>query len=701
MYIGFLAAAAMTITFLTKNVPDVTSAAFIGHSLTIVLIVVGGWILLRSQALHTALEARWSSHSHTLQQAQARAAAELDLRNKSLELLLSLIEARELGSSGQTHRLLLYLETLQPRLMLTSLEHERLRLAILLRNMGRLMASDPSPLSTESTSRTWEFIRQLSECLEPPELRSAVPQPPRLETQNSVPQSASIQVVDILKARLERFDGQNSPPNRQGHALPLTARVLACLMEYDSLLELARDTAEKSPEGVGSAIPQSSAPEQSETLPSWEDQALRWLELEAGRALDPDLVVLICACHPHLQEAVAQAETHQPLGPLSAHIVAQGQHEQARVQRLLTSAHRLMAAGLKLDEVSQAIFAHIQVQSPGALVLIGRAELLTGTLSATLLAPPSNNPHPLSHPQALASEPPPWTVTNPALLSLLEREPVDGSISLDSPFTHAISQHCPDIGTEPRRAYLVPLSARESVNGTVPGAGSAEDIEGPYVFLAVYQPIRFNPLSPEDLTELSRLCELAGPALRNALRHQLAHAQAATDPLTGLPNYRQLMQEGNRLVKADAARRAAVCMLDLDGFKRINDAYGHDVGDSLLKGVAQALKAQVRTGELLARRSGDEFAMVLLLDDGQSGEIRAEQLKRAVTGVELMLPGGASTQVGVSIGMAFTAEGEDSFATLLRLADARMYRQKRQNKHTLHTRQDDATLERQNLPFEL
>lgn len=696
----------MTITFLTKNVPTVMSAAFIGHSLMIVLIVVGGWILLRSQALHRALEARWSSHSHTLQQAQARAAAELDLRNKSLELLLSLIEVRELGSSGQTHRLLLYLETLQPRLLLTSLEYERLRLAILLRNMGRLMVSGPSHPSIESTSRSWEFIRQLSEYLEPPGLRSAVPQAPRLETLNSGPQSASIQVVDIpvvdiLKARLERFDGQNSPPNHQGHTLPLTARVLACLMEYDSLLELARDTAEKSPEGVGSSILLSSTPERSETLPFWEEQALRWLELEAGRTLDPELVVLICACHSHLQEAVAEDETHQPLGPLSAHIVAQCQHERARVQRLLTSAHRLMAAGLKLEEVSQAIFAHIQVQSPGALVLIGRAELLTGTLSATLLAPPSGNPHPLSSPQAQASEPPPWTVTDPALLSLLEHEPVDGSISLDSPFARAIRQHCPDIGTEPRRAYLVPLSARENVNGMVPGAGSAEEIEGLYVFLAVYQPIRFNPLTPEDLTELSRLCELAGPALRNALRHQLAHAQAATDPLTGLPNYRQLMQEGNRLVRADAARRAAVCMLDLDGFKRINDAYGHDVGDSLLKGVAQALKAQVRAGELLARRSGDEFAMVLLLDDGQSGEIRAEQLKRAVTSVELMLPGGASTQVGVSIGMAFTAEGDDSFATLLRLADARMYRQKRQNKHTLHTRQDDAMLERQNLPFEL
>ncbi len=104
-----------------------------------------------------------------------------------------------------------------------------------------------------------------------------------------------------------------------------------------------------------------------------------------------------------------------------------------------------------------------------------------------------------------------------------------------------------------------------------------------------------------------------GPAL--ALARQMAHA-ALHDPLTSLPNG-VLLLDRLETALALASRRdrpLAVCFLDIDGFKQVNDEFGHDTGDQLLQSIGQRLRESVRQSDTVSRYSGDEF--VVLLTDG-------------------------------------------------------------------------------------
>ncbi|WP_147252021.1 GGDEF domain-containing protein [Blastococcus sp. TF02-9] len=145
---------------------------------------------------------------------------------------------------------------------------------------------------------------------------------------------------------------------------------------------------------------------------------------------------------------------------------------------------------------------------------------------------------------------------------------------------------------------------------------------------------------------------------------------AATDPLTGIPNRRTLIERLPLAVAAAASgRRTVVCAVDLDGFKGVNDRDGHAAGDALLKAVASVLGAAVRETDTVARLGGDEFAVLADISDTFSGEMLAQRLCQAIAVV------GARGGVTASIGVAEVVPGED-VADLLHRADAAMYRAK-------------------------
>lgn len=157
---------------------------------------------------------------------------------------------------------------------------------------------------------------------------------------------------------------------------------------------------------------------------------------------------------------------------------------------------------------------------------------------------------------------------------------------------------------------------------------------------------------------------------------------ALHDPLTGLAN-RLLFKERLEYILADAKRSgetAAVCYLDLDGFKEVNDGLGHDAGDAVLREVALRMSACLRANDVVARLGGDEFGLVLT-HLGEAGEAHAvlHRLVQAV-GQPVALPQGASVAVGVSIGVALTPGHGNDAATLMKLADGAMYRAKKAGK---------------------
>ncbi|WP_084153932.1 sensor domain-containing diguanylate cyclase [Simplicispira psychrophila] len=162
-------------------------------------------------------------------------------------------------------------------------------------------------------------------------------------------------------------------------------------------------------------------------------------------------------------------------------------------------------------------------------------------------------------------------------------------------------------------------------------------------------------------------------------KHQNEHLKllAHFDPLTHLPN-RTLLAD--RLTQAMARvlpeqQQLAVCFMDLDGFKAVNDTHGHEAGDELLVIVARRLEANVRTNDTVARQGGDEFVLLLSgLPDPAEGERAAERLLRAVR--EPIVAHGHTVQVGASIGIALYPQDGDDPETLLRCADQAMYQAK-------------------------
>jgi diguanylate cyclase len=148
--------------------------------------------------------------------------------------------------------------------------------------------------------------------------------------------------------------------------------------------------------------------------------------------------------------------------------------------------------------------------------------------------------------------------------------------------------------------------------------------------------------------------------------------QARTDELTGLPNRRALLASAHRIVaEATAQRPAAFLLLDLDGFKEVNDSLGHHAGDELLRQVGPRLAPALGPGDLLARLGGDEFAVLMPDADLDRAHAGAEALRELL--LQPFTVEGVRLHVGVSIGVATAPVPAVDVTELLRCADVAMY----------------------------
>jgi diguanylate cyclase (GGDEF)-like protein len=149
---------------------------------------------------------------------------------------------------------------------------------------------------------------------------------------------------------------------------------------------------------------------------------------------------------------------------------------------------------------------------------------------------------------------------------------------------------------------------------------------------------------------------------------ELAH-RASHDNLTGLPNRAKVTERAEAMVARGTL--AAAMFVDLDGFKQINDGFGHAAGDALLKAVAARLRAAVREADLVARLGGDEFVVLL---DSTAGETHpceiAERMIRAVRN-PIRLDEGMIVSVGASVGISMVPR--ESASEVLHDADLALY----------------------------
>ncbi|MBV8490201.1 MAG: diguanylate cyclase, partial [Candidatus Eremiobacteraeota bacterium] len=189
---------------------------------------------------------------------------------------------------------------------------------------------------------------------------------------------------------------------------------------------------------------------------------------------------------------------------------------------------------------------------------------------------------------------------------------------------------------------------------------------------------RKSPFEPADLDYVDVMTSLVASTLSRGLYEAALRERAGSDSLTGLAN-RSTLEQSFALMSGHARRsgeRLALHYLDLDGFKQINDLYGHDAGDEVLREVARRFQVATRAEDMIARVGGDEFAIVQCRANADAVAVLTNRLhddfERSID-----LPNGLAVRASASHGVVFFPDDGEDLRTLLQAADRAMYRRKR------------------------
>jgi diguanylate cyclase (GGDEF)-like protein len=173
-------------------------------------------------------------------------------------------------------------------------------------------------------------------------------------------------------------------------------------------------------------------------------------------------------------------------------------------------------------------------------------------------------------------------------------------------------------------------------------------------------------------------------ALENARLHRIVQRQAVTDELTGLANRRHFLATlSTEMSRADRFDSPLTLVLaDIDDFKRVNDRFGHQSGDEVLREFARILRDEVREIDLPVRLGGEEFAVLLPETDLKGGVLLADRLRGSLERLEVPTSAGVSVQVTASFGVASYPSSASSEELLVE-ADGCLYRAKELGKNTV------------------
>lgn len=174
----------------------------------------------------------------------------------------------------------------------------------------------------------------------------------------------------------------------------------------------------------------------------------------------------------------------------------------------------------------------------------------------------------------------------------------------------------------------------------------------------------------------------AAPVLETKRLMETLKESSLRDPMTGLNN-RRFLEEYVETLIANVQRRntqVAVMMLDLDYFKMVNDTYGHDAGDAVIKALAKLLRQTVRASDLVIRFGGEEFLVILVDTPPENADMVAEKIRSSVEQLEVQA-GHVVLKKTISIGVADFPNDSDTFWQAVKFADVALYRAKEQGRN--------------------
>lgn len=543
----------------------------------------------------------------------------------TVEALATAIDARDQVGMGHVRRTQIYALGLGEVLGLSSTDMEALKIGALLHDIGKLAIPD--------------HILNKPGKLTPAELEKTKIHP-AVGAQILEKVNFEYPVVPTVKYHHESWDGAGYPEGLRGEQIPLTARILTVADAYDTL------------RGARPYRP-----------PVGREEARRILLNGAGIQFDPKIVDTFLRnlreFETRVQEAGLGYQGDEVLGAVGEHGDApQGYVDQIkRANREVFTLYelaRIFTASLTLEDTLALFARKIRELVPFDTCSIFLFE--DGDFEARAVYTEGK------HAAALQGR-----VIRPGDgatgFALRKRQPVlNANPSLDFSFSHQ------EFVEEYTALASLPLIANERLLGAV----------------TLYS-CTLSKYEDEHVRLLETVSKIASDALLKSLYYAETESRALTDPMTGLPNARSLAGQFEKEV-ARAARKGAgfqVLMLDLDGFKAVNDTFGHKVGDQLLKGVSKVMLGQLRDYDFLARYAGDEFVAIIPDAENRSVNELCMRIERAVENYELVVGEGKVAKVGVSLGAAAFPQSGESLDQIIIAADKAMYRIKAFRKQQL------------------
>jgi diguanylate cyclase (GGDEF)-like protein/putative nucleotidyltransferase with HDIG domain len=554
------------------------------------------------------------------------------LNMRTIEALALAIEAKDHTTHTHLQRVRTYAVEMARELNLDEAQIEALRAAALLHDIGKLAVPEqiinkPGKLTPEEFEKMKVHPIVGAEILD----RVAFPYP----------------VAPIVRSHHERWDGSGYPEGLAAENIPIGARILAAVDCLDALASHRQ---------YRPALPLSEAMAKvKEKSGTWFDPKIveilerRYVELERMAQMSEETAISGLSRTVRVERGLAPAagfeHTEPTHGPVdNADFLTSIASARQEAQTMFELSQDL-GVSLSLSETLSVLSMRLRRMIPfdSIAVFVNR----NGWLLPELVS--GENFRALSSLKIRVGEGLcGWVAEN-------SRPIVNGNPQVEAGYSADPVKHT----TSLQSALVVPL---EGLNGVVG-------------VLAMYQTNR-DAFTPDHLRILLAVASKVALSVENALKYQQAESSATTDYLTGLPNARSLFvhlaQEVARCRRMKSS--LAVLLCDIDGFKQINDSFGHLEGDKLLREFTTRLKDVCRGYDYVARMGGDEFVITAPGLTPEAAKEKAERLNQAAVESGRHVCG--RDLITLSVGMAFCPEDGYDVERLLAEADRRMYSMK-------------------------
>lgn len=554
------------------------------------------------------------------------------LNMRTIEALALAIEAKDHTTHTHLQRVRTYAVELAKELNLAEEQIEALRAAALLHDIGKLAVPEqiinkPGKLTPEEFEKMKVHPIVGAEILE----RVAFPYP----------------VAPIVRSHHERWDGTGYPEGLAGEQIPIGARILAAVDCLDALASHRQ---------YRPALPLS--------------ESMEKVKEKAGTWFDPEIVAILESRYIELERMAQMSEDTMATMGLSRSVrVERGLAPAAGFERteptntgvenadFLTSIASARQEAQTMFELSQDLGVSLSLSETLSVLSMRLRKMIPYDSIAVFV-----NRNGWLLPELVSGD----NFRTLSSLKIRMGEGLCGWVAQNSkpivngdPEVEAGYMGDPNRQTKLQSALVVPL---EGINGVVG-------------VLAMYHANR-DAFTPDHLRILLAVASKVALSVENALKYQQAESSATTDYLTGLPNARSLFvhlaQEVARCRRMKSSLAVLVC--DIDGFKQINDSYGHLEGDKLLREFTTRLKDVCRGYDYVARMGGDEFVITAPGLTQEAAKEKAERLNEAAIESGRHVCG--RDLISLSVGMAFCPEDTYDVERLLAEADRRMYSMK-------------------------